>query len=223
MRDHRASRKDRVSEQLAPSERALIEAFADHLRLERHLSAHTVAAYRRDLTQLGVFLERDRSSLLRGDLPAAPAVPRPTAHARLRTGLDRAACRRDPHLLPMGRRGRSPARRHLAAAGAPEGGEPAADRPAAEGGGGAGRDATGPWGGPHARGAGGGPARSRGPRAAVRLRAPRRGGGRRSPSSGSTSIADACSSSARDRRSARSRCPTTRRARWGNTCVSAGR
>ncbi len=52
-----------MGEQLTPSERTLVEAFADHLRLERHLSAHTVAAYRRDLTQLGIFLERDRSSL----------------------------------------------------------------------------------------------------------------------------------------------------------------
>ena len=64
-----ASRKDRVSEQLTSSERALIEAFADHLRLERHLSAHTVAAYRRDLTQLGIFLERDRSSLCEATYP----------------------------------------------------------------------------------------------------------------------------------------------------------
>jgi site-specific recombinase XerD len=58
-----------VSEQLTSSERALIEAFADHLRLERHLSAHTVAAYRRDLTQLGIFLERDRSSLCEATYP----------------------------------------------------------------------------------------------------------------------------------------------------------
>jgi site-specific recombinase XerD len=69
MRDHRVRRKDRVSEQLIPSERALVEAFADHLRLERHLSTHTVAAYRRDLTQLGVFLERDRSSLREATYP----------------------------------------------------------------------------------------------------------------------------------------------------------
>ncbi|HEU4528482.1 MAG TPA: tyrosine recombinase XerC [Actinomycetota bacterium] len=37
---------------------ALIEAFTAHLRLERRLSEHTVGAYRRDLTQLAVFLGR---------------------------------------------------------------------------------------------------------------------------------------------------------------------
>jgi integrase/recombinase XerC len=52
---------------LPPSEVGLVEAFADHLRLERHLSSHTVAAYRRDLTQLATFLHRDGSSLVRAD------------------------------------------------------------------------------------------------------------------------------------------------------------
>jgi integrase/recombinase XerC len=42
---------------------ALVAAFADHLALERRLSEHTVAAYRRDLTQLATFLERQRRSL----------------------------------------------------------------------------------------------------------------------------------------------------------------
>jgi integrase/recombinase XerC len=41
----------------------LIDAFADHLRLERRLSPHTVQAYRRDLTQLAVFAVRQGSSL----------------------------------------------------------------------------------------------------------------------------------------------------------------
>jgi integrase/recombinase XerC len=41
----------------------LIEAFVGHLRRERHLSDHTVAAYRRDLTQLAAFLARAGSSL----------------------------------------------------------------------------------------------------------------------------------------------------------------
>jgi site-specific recombinase XerD len=48
---------------LPPSEVGLVEAFADHLRLERHLSSHTVAAYRRDLIQLAIFLHRNGSSL----------------------------------------------------------------------------------------------------------------------------------------------------------------
>lgn len=42
---------------------ALIEAFTAHLRLERRLSEHTVAAYRRDLTQLAVFLGRQGRGL----------------------------------------------------------------------------------------------------------------------------------------------------------------
>ncbi len=41
----------------------LIGAFADHLALERHLSDHTVSAYRRDLTQLAAFLARQGRSL----------------------------------------------------------------------------------------------------------------------------------------------------------------
>jgi integrase/recombinase XerC len=46
-----------------PDDEALIAAFAEHLALERRLSEHTVAAYRRDLTQLAAFLERQRRSL----------------------------------------------------------------------------------------------------------------------------------------------------------------
>ena len=48
---------------LPPSELRLIDAFADHLRLERHLADNTLSAYRRDLTHLAVFLKRNRSSL----------------------------------------------------------------------------------------------------------------------------------------------------------------
>jgi len=42
---------------------ALIDAFTAHLRLERHLSANTVAAYRTDLIHLATFLHRSSSSL----------------------------------------------------------------------------------------------------------------------------------------------------------------
>ncbi len=48
---------------------ALIHGFADHLALERHLSAHTVAAYRRDLEQLARFLARRRRSLATATYP----------------------------------------------------------------------------------------------------------------------------------------------------------
>jgi integrase/recombinase XerC len=41
----------------------LIGAFADHLALERHLSQHTVVAYRHDLLQLATFLERQHRTL----------------------------------------------------------------------------------------------------------------------------------------------------------------
>ncbi|HEU4356580.1 MAG TPA: tyrosine recombinase XerC [Actinomycetota bacterium] len=46
-----------------PDDETLIGAFAEHLELERRLSEHTVSAYRRDLTQLAVFLGRQRRSL----------------------------------------------------------------------------------------------------------------------------------------------------------------
>ncbi len=47
----------------------LIAEFADHLAFERRLSEHTVAAYRRDLTQLAVFLSRQRRSLVAATYP----------------------------------------------------------------------------------------------------------------------------------------------------------
>lgn len=47
-----------------PDDGALIAAFVEHLALERRLSEHTVAAYRRDLAQLAVFLTRQRRSLI---------------------------------------------------------------------------------------------------------------------------------------------------------------
>jgi integrase/recombinase XerC len=46
-----------------PDDEALLVAFAAHLGLERRLSEHTVAAYRRDLTQLAVFLARQGRNL----------------------------------------------------------------------------------------------------------------------------------------------------------------
>jgi len=46
------------------SDARLIDAFAAHLQLERHLSDHTVAAYRRDLTQVATFLARTDATLV---------------------------------------------------------------------------------------------------------------------------------------------------------------
>ena len=51
------------SDELPPSEVRILTDFTDHLALERRLSPNTVAAYRRDLTQLSTFLVRQRSSL----------------------------------------------------------------------------------------------------------------------------------------------------------------
>ena len=51
------------------SDAALIQAFADHLALERHLADSTVDAYRRDLTQLATFLRRARRELTTARLP----------------------------------------------------------------------------------------------------------------------------------------------------------
>ncbi len=56
-------------EDLPASEARLIDAFARSLRLERHLSDHTVAAYRRDLTLLATFLARGDSSLASAEYP----------------------------------------------------------------------------------------------------------------------------------------------------------
>jgi len=50
----------------AQTDVALIDRFADHLALERHLAPSTVDAYRRDLSQLAAFLRR-----FRRDLPGA--------------------------------------------------------------------------------------------------------------------------------------------------------
>jgi integrase/recombinase XerC len=52
---------------LPPSQLHLVHAFADHLRLERHLSRNTVVAYERDLVHLANFLHRSRSSLEEAD------------------------------------------------------------------------------------------------------------------------------------------------------------
>jgi integrase/recombinase XerC len=48
---------------LPQSDAALIQAFADHLALERHLADSTVDAYGRDLAQLAGFLRRTRREL----------------------------------------------------------------------------------------------------------------------------------------------------------------
>jgi site-specific recombinase XerD len=58
-------RKDLVAprDELPLSDARLIDAFAMHLRHERRLSEHTVAAYGRDVTQLAVFLTRGGTSL----------------------------------------------------------------------------------------------------------------------------------------------------------------
>jgi len=64
-------RKEPVTsqEERPASEARLIEAFVGHLRHERHLSEHTVAAYRRDLTGLATFLTRGGSSLAAAGYP----------------------------------------------------------------------------------------------------------------------------------------------------------
>jgi integrase/recombinase XerC len=49
--------------ELPPPDADLVDAFGDHLHLERRLSGHTVEAYRRDLRQLALFLHRSGSSL----------------------------------------------------------------------------------------------------------------------------------------------------------------
>jgi len=48
---------------LPASQRDLIAAFLEHLKLERHLSPNTLAAYRTDLLHLATFLARSHGSL----------------------------------------------------------------------------------------------------------------------------------------------------------------
>jgi integrase/recombinase XerC len=59
----------RTDEELPPSEAEPIDAFVSHLALERHLSTHTVVAYRRDLTQLATFLHRQGETLRSASYP----------------------------------------------------------------------------------------------------------------------------------------------------------
>ncbi|MBA3551637.1 MAG: tyrosine recombinase [Actinobacteria bacterium] len=63
------------------SDGALIDAYSDHLLLERHLSGHTADAYRADLTSLAIFLARGRIGLL--DV-SYPILRRWLAHLRTR-------------------------------------------------------------------------------------------------------------------------------------------
>jgi integrase/recombinase XerC len=58
-----------VAADLPQPELALLDAFAAHLRWERRLSEHTVAAYRRDVAQLASFLHRNGESLAAAEYP----------------------------------------------------------------------------------------------------------------------------------------------------------
>jgi len=53
--------------ELPAPQRDLIDAFVAHLRLERHLSSHTLDAYRSDLLYLAAFLHRSRCTLEAAD------------------------------------------------------------------------------------------------------------------------------------------------------------
>ena len=52
---------------MAPGDLGAIDAFVDHLLLERRLSTHTAQAYRTDVASLGVFLGRAGRSLFEAD------------------------------------------------------------------------------------------------------------------------------------------------------------
>ena len=58
---------DSTGEGLAPGDLGAIDAFVDHLLLERRLSTHTAQAYRTDVASLGVFLGRAGRSLFEAD------------------------------------------------------------------------------------------------------------------------------------------------------------
>jgi site-specific recombinase XerD len=102
-------------EDLPASEARLIEAFVSHLCHERHLSDHTITAYRRDLTRLASFLARAGSSLARARYPqlrrflaqqhalgyARASIARRVGAIRTfyRWALDTGATDRDPSIL----------------------------------------------------------------------------------------------------------------------------
>ncbi len=66
---HLASRRTSTGSNatVVPADARAIAAFVDHLRLERGLSAHTVLAYRNDLTSLSMFLARGHRSFFDAD------------------------------------------------------------------------------------------------------------------------------------------------------------
>ena len=132
-----------MPEGLPRTEIELLRAFEDHLALERRLSPNTVAAYRGDLEQLATFLTRNRSSLGSAPVPAPAAIPRAAAHARVRARDDRAARGAIKTFYRWAVSAGRVETRPVPAPRAPEGRQPAPDRPPSEGGraprGGAGR------------------------------------------------------------------------------------
>ncbi|HEX2031257.1 MAG TPA: tyrosine recombinase XerC [Actinomycetota bacterium] len=58
-----------MDQQVGPEDRLRIEAFLDHLALERRLSPHTVASYRTDLLGLSTFLGRGGEDLATATYP----------------------------------------------------------------------------------------------------------------------------------------------------------
>lgn len=58
-----------MQDEAGPEDRRRIEAFLDHLALERRLSAHTVASYRADLFGLATFLARGGGDLATATYP----------------------------------------------------------------------------------------------------------------------------------------------------------
>ena len=196
-----------VQDDLPPSERALIEAFADSSARWSAPSPHTVAAYRRDLGSSRLPAPRRRSSLEAADLPLLRrflAQQHTLGYARAsiarRVGAIHTFYR---WAVAEGRLTDGP----VAPAGPAQGGEPAADRPAPGGGG-------GPRGGPGRTEAPTDPDRTRA--VALRDRAVLEllyGSGLRVGEVAALTVerrrprlAAACSSWGRDRRSARSRC-----------------
>ena len=129
------------SDELPPSEVRILTDFTDHLALERRLSPNTVAAYRRDLTQLSTFLVRQRSSLgtvtyplLRRFLAQQHTLGYARASVARRVGAIHTFYR---WAVATGRLTDDP----VAAAGPAQGGQPAADRAPSRRGGGPGRGA----------------------------------------------------------------------------------
>ena len=81
----------------------LIDAYLDHLRVERRLAAHTLESYARDLRALAAYAAGAGRAVEALDRQALEAFVRAADGARAVAALGGADGRRGPRLLPLPR------------------------------------------------------------------------------------------------------------------------